>query len=174
MLALTLRIAKSLSRISSLRYILSMVERHHLCARCSITNSTTRLARAHFSHPLQILRALRPPTSPQRVALTRAVFDMIDQDRDGLLNQEEVCTKPGRQGYFVAQQRRVPGSNTSLECTFMYVPPICYGGDNHGMTGLDGWTDIEHCSFDEHRGRTAHHRRVQLRFPFCVWPFSQP
>lgn len=38
----------------------------------------------------QILRALRPPTSRQRVALTRAVFDMIDQDRDGLLSHDEV------------------------------------------------------------------------------------
>lgn len=45
---------------------------------------------AYFSIRVQILRALRLPASRQRVALTRAVFDMIDQDRDGLLSCDEI------------------------------------------------------------------------------------
>ncbi|CAM9395475.1 unnamed protein product [Scytosiphon promiscuus] len=38
----------------------------------------------------EIFRALRPPTTCQRAALTRAVFDMVDQDRDGLLSLDQI------------------------------------------------------------------------------------
>lgn len=38
----------------------------------------------------QIMRALRPLACRRRIALTRAVFDMIDRDRDGLLSRDEV------------------------------------------------------------------------------------
>ena len=70
----------------------------------------------------QILRALRPPTSRQRVALTRAVFDMIDQDRDGLLSCDEVWTK-----MTFAQRSRYSTGDTHKSSSLGYTSEAVIG-----------------------------------------------
>ncbi|CAN0328101.1 unnamed protein product, partial [Ectocarpus sp. 12 AP-2014] len=66
-----------------------------------------------------ILRALRSPTSCQRVALTRAVFDMLDQDRDGLLSRDEIiaCYRANNHPYV----RRGEKASAAVQQDFLHT-----------------------------------------------------
>ncbi|CAN0325955.1 unnamed protein product, partial [Ectocarpus sp. 8 AP-2014] len=81
----------------------------------------------------EILRALRSPTSCQRVALTRAVFDMIDQDRDGLLSRDEIiaCYRANSHPYV----RRGEKASAAVQQDFLHTLSNITSTDLHNSHG---------------------------------------